>query len=208
MTKKQIEQQKELSDEEQRLILKQYLKNFYISFSEETEYRFNKIIDLKNISSCVIKGNNYDELRQAICYILLSLNRKVNYYSFTDFEIMQKMLANESDEINEDISYSDIENVPFLIIYHPRFYRKNKILWDTLNYLMMNRKNTDKVTIIITDATSLQDEHGYLSVDTLFNLTETPFIDTSASYKNDISNFNSIYGIPNNSRTTSGLYGD
>lgn len=209
MTNVELNEDKNLSDEEQRLLLKQYLKDFYIFFDDKEEEKFKQVIGLNNLSSCIIKAESFETLKKAICYILLSFNRKINYYYFKDSDIMEKMLSDNSDEINEDVNFNDIENVPLLIVYHPAFYKKNRILWETLNFLIHNRKEQNKATIIITDADAISDEHGYLQCDNIFNLTDVSFANNYCPLVDNFNNVNidSMFGIPQ-AVNTYGLYGD
>jgi hypothetical protein len=80
------------------------------------------------------------------------------------------MLKDSDDPENEDYNFRDLSEAQLLIIYHPRVWKRNKILWETLNYLLETRKVANRTTIIITDSPKLSDDHGSLLCDNYINL--------------------------------------
>lgn len=158
---------KELNQDEKQKILLGYLKEFAVYFSDEEEDLFKeKFIDL---DTCTIQATDYNILKKAMCYILLSLNKRVKYIYMKSNDIVDTMLNDDLDE--EEYTFTDLQEVPLLIIYHPKIWKKNKILWETINYLAETRQVINKKTIVITDATKLFDEHGSLMVGSVINLS-------------------------------------
>lgn len=180
-----------LNDTEKQKILLEYLRDFAIYFDEEEEDLFTEKI--KDFQSCVIKADNYTTLRKAICYILLSHNKKVKYIYMKSNDIIDTMLSDDLED--EAISFSELQSVPLLIIYHPKIWKKNKILWETLNYLAETRSTENKRTIVISDSNKLYDEHGALSIGTVINL----------SHNKDIINYTNVANFVGTS-DCSGLY--
>lgn len=157
--------QTDLTELEKRQILKQYLGKFAIYFDSDEEKLFQE--KLKNLNNSVILSNNFNLLKKAICYVLLSFNKKINYLCLKSNDILDIML---NDDNPESTSFNDIQEVSFLIIYHPKIWKKNKIMWETLNYLLEVRKNEGKLTVIISDSNRLSDEHGFLEADNIVRL--------------------------------------
>lgn len=158
---------KNLDDTEKQKILLEYLREFAVYFDEQEEDLFAEKI--KDFQSCVIRADNYTTLKKAICYTLLKQNKKVKYIYMKSNDIIDTML---SDDLEDGAtSFVDLQNVPLLIIYHPKIWKKNKILWETLNYLAETRNTENKRTIIISDSYKLYDEHGTLDVGTVINLS-------------------------------------
>lgn len=161
---------KELTQEETQRILLNYLKNFAVYFSDEEEDSFKE--KFSNLDTCTIQADDYETLRKAICYILLSLGKKVNYIYLKSNDVIDSMLNDDLDE--EEYSFQDLQEVPLLIIYHPKLWKKNKILWETLNYLADTRQIEGKKTLVITDSYRLYDEHGSLQVGSVISLSKNP----------------------------------
>lgn len=151
-----------LTEEETRAILKQYLDKFYCYFSEDEEKQFSETIPDSN--TLLLRGE-FEVLKKAVCYYLLKDGRRHTYYFLKSNDVLDKMLSDHDDPLNEDYTFKDIEEVPLLIIYHPRIWKKNKIMWETLNYLVTTRELMSKKTLVITDARSLSDDHGSFSCD-------------------------------------------
>lgn len=159
---------KALTDEEKTRILLYYLKDFAVYFDDEEEALFSK--NITNPDMCTIYSSDYNMLRKAICYLLLKAEKRLNYYFLKSNDVLDKMLKDNDDPENEDYNFKDLSEIQLLIIYHPRIWKKNRILWETLNYLLETRKTAGKATIIITDAYNLSDEHGSLVCSNFINL--------------------------------------
>lgn len=157
-----------LTDEEKIKILQYYLGDFALYFDDEEESFFSDTI--VNPDMCVLYSSDYNMLRKAVCYLLLKAERRLNYYYLKSNDILDKMLKDNDDPENEDYNFKDLSEIQLLIIYHPRIWKKNRILWETLNYLLETRKIAGKATIIITDAYNLSDEHGSLVCSNIINL--------------------------------------
>ena len=156
-----------LSETEKQKILLEYLRDFAVYFTDEEEDIFKE--KLKNLDKCVIRADDYMTLKKAMCYILLGLNKKIKYIYIKSNDIIDTML---NDDLEDDsVSFTDLQSVPLLVIYHPRIWKKNKILWETLNYLAETRFSEGKKTIVLSDSARLYDEHGSLDVDNVINLS-------------------------------------
>lgn len=157
-----------LTDEEKTKVLLYYLKDFAIYFDDTEEKLFNE--KLQQPENAVIYSSDYSLLKKAMCYLLLKAEKRVNYYFLKSNDVLDKMLKDNDDPENEDYTFRDLSEVQLLIIYHPRVWKRNKILWETLNFLLETRKVADKTTIIITDSYKLSDDHGSLLCDNFINL--------------------------------------
>lgn len=158
----------ELNNSEKRNILKSYLGEFFEYFNDEEEDLFdNKLKDLPNTS--LIKADDYKTLKKIMCYLLLKIGRKVRYIYTKSNDIVDSFFEENPDE--ESYNFSDFQNVPLLVIYHPRVWKRNKILWETLNYLCETRNSSGKSTIIISDAIKLYDDNGSLTINHIVNLS-------------------------------------
>ena len=134
----------ELNETEKQRILLEYLKDFAVYFSDEEEDFFQE--KFENLDTCTIQADDYETLKKAISYILLSLNKKVKYIYLKSNDVIDTML---NDDLEDDqLSFTDLQNVPLLIIYHPRLWKKNKILWETINYLSETRQTENKKTFM------------------------------------------------------------
>ena len=170
----------ELNETEKQRILLEYLKDFAVYFSNEEEDFFQE--KFSNLDTCTIQADDYETLKKAISYILLSLNKKVKYIYLKSNDVIDTML---NDDLEDDqLSFTDLQNVPLLIIYHPRLWKKNKILWETINYLSETRQTENKKTLVITDSFKLYDEHGSLSVGRVISLSQNPPIQNYAPIAN------------------------
>lgn len=166
-----------LNDNEKQKILLEYLRDFAIYFSDEEEDLFQE--RFKDFTNLLIRADDYNTLKKAICYILLSQNKKVKYIYLKSNDVIDIML-NEAIEDENKWNFTDLQKIPLLIIYHPKIWKKNKILWETLNYLQQIRGVEDKKTIIISDSTRLYDEHGSLDLsNTVVNLSRNLDIPTT-----------------------------
>lgn len=157
-----------LTEEEKTKILLYYLKDFAIYFDEEEQELFDE--KLQNLENPVIYSSDYLLLKKAICYLLLKAEKRINYYFLKSNDVLDKMLKDSDDPENEDYNFRDLSEAQLLIIYHPRVWKRNKILWETLNYLLETRKVANRTTIIITDSPKLSDDHGSLLCDNYINL--------------------------------------
>lgn len=175
----------ELTDDEKRAILQQYLGSFYCYFNDDEEKIFSE--KFPTLESCIIQGN-YESLKKAVCYLLLREEKRLIYYFLKTNDLLDKMLTDNSDPLNEDFNFHDLEEVPLLIVYQPRLWKRNRIMWETLNYLLVTREAEKRKTLIITDARSLSDEHGSLSWDNWVRLGELP------NENSNTSNGTSLYG--------------
>ena len=160
--------EKNLTDEEKTKVLLYYLKEFAIYFDDTEEALFDS--KLQTPDNSVIYSADYSLLKKAICYLLLKAEKRVNYYFLKSNDVLDKMLKDSDDPENEDYNFKDLSEVQLLIIYHPRVWKRNKILWETLNFILETRKVAEKTTIIITDAYKLSDDHGSLLCDNFINL--------------------------------------
>lgn len=117
---------KDLTEEEKKNILLHYLKDFAIYFNDEEEALFQE--KLHNLDSCLIRANNYDLLRKAICFILLNLQRKVRYLYKKSNDIIDIMLNDDQESClsDEEYNFKDIQEVSLLIIYHPNLGKRTK----------------------------------------------------------------------------------
>lgn len=159
-------------DIENRTVLKYYLKDFFIYFSEDEQNIFeSKLEDMPN--TCLIKANDYIILRKIMCYILLKLGRKVRYNFVKTNEIVDSLFEERASLTDDYMTFQDYQESEFLIIHHPKVWKRNKILWETLNYLCEIRKNNELPTIIITDANKLYDEHGSLTISDIIDFTNS-----------------------------------
>ena len=167
-----MEKELELTEEEKSSMLINYLGDFAMYFDDSEEELFrSKLMDLDN---CVIRADDYNLLKKAICYILLSLNKKIRYINIKSNDVIDAMLNPDDDYNGEAYSFRDFQNIPLLLVYHPKIWKRNKILWETLNYLAETRKKEGKRTIFFSDAVNLRDDNGSLIVDNIINLTSTP----------------------------------
>ena len=140
-------------------MLKFYLQNFAVYYTNKEEKLF-KQNGLK-LQNQIIYANNLNTLRKAMCYILLN-SQQVNFLFVMSNDIVEKMLNNDNESINAKCSYQDCIDCQLLIIYHPFAYKRNKILWETLDNLLNIREMYNKKTIILTDG-KLSDDNGKLS---------------------------------------------
>lgn len=165
-----MEKEIELTEEEKSKVLLNYLGDFAVYFDDNEEELFCR--KLSNLNNCLIRANDFLLLKKAICFILLSLNREIRYVYLKSNDVIDSMLNNDDDYVGEKHSFKDLQNIPLLLIYHPKIWKKNKILWETLNYLADTRNKEGKKTIVFSDANALRDEHGSLVVDNVINLSE------------------------------------
>lgn len=160
----------ELTEEEKKSVLLSYLGDFAVYFSDSEEELFkSKITDIDN---CTIRANDFNLLKKAICFILLGCGKRMKYIYLKSNDVIDAMLNDDDDYIGESYSFRDLQNIPLLLIYHPKVWKRNKILWETLNYLAETRQKENKKTIIFSDATNLRDDNGFLTTETVVNLTE------------------------------------
>ena len=110
------------------LIILYILKNFYVAWLTKLQIKFST-------QNQIIYANNLNPLSKAMCYILLN-SQQVNFLFVMSNDIVEKMLNNDNESINAKCSYQDCIDCQLLIIYHPFAYKRNKILWETLDNLL------------------------------------------------------------------------
>jgi hypothetical protein len=139
----------DISEEEQKKILLQYLKKYNIWISDEEEVKFNRVFK-KEVKSCIVYGDNEILLRKAGSYLLLC-NGRQSYLSSTTNELLDKMLSREAVLSEDELTYNELRYCKVLFLYHPLKYRKNKILFETINNIIVERKLEGRVTIILAE---------------------------------------------------------
>lgn len=186
---------KDLTEEEKKSVLLSYLGDFAVYFSDSEEELFKSKIT--SIDNCTIRADDFNLLKKAICFILLGCGKRMKYIYLKSNDVIDAMLNDDDDYLGESYSFRDLQNTPLLLIYHPKVWKRNKILWETLNYLAETRQKENKKTIIFSDATNLRDDNGFLITETVINLTEN----MGVSWTN--SNLSSFVGSDSSS---TGLY--
>lgn len=170
---------KDLTEEEKKSVLLSYLGDFAVYFDDSEEELFKSKIT--NIDNCTLRADDFSLLKKAICYILLGCGKRMKYIYLKSNDVIDAMLNDDDDYNHESYSFRDLQNIPLLLIYHPKVWKRNKILWETLNYLAETRQKENKKTIIFSDANNLRDDNGSLITETIINLTDMQSTSTWSS---------------------------